>query len=560
MAYVMGSVPVVKLNDIDPLFLKQCVAIAVAGAVGQPDPASPTSPTPTLVSTTATGIEKPGFDADRRAVIVADYPDAFSDTYGTPSRSPVLYKTGGRWPQPKGGPDAQLFLRQMYPVNDHPIAESWTGIVRNVEAYLDKHQMPFTAVTGFGWGNQGAGEPFCPLLVTIGVEPGSVAFANAKITADAVKSTILGKAGFPKVEVAIWEWTTGFAVGPELPLNPLVDGVIAEFAAPFSSVLPLAIAPLKGPHYEGTASVFLRRNADSKRPLRGFEAAVTKTESRIGTLQKIKATAEKSITRLQDQEAAGTGDPERITNALGREEGNVKDATVNIEGLNHLHTHVVKTMRTPAKRVIGRVLHADPVGPSSGPEPFTIDWAVIELSEDAIDWDTFQGNKVYIGGSLDEESFQELMLPWAANGADYAYPEDGLLPIFGVVPESELHQPTQCNGRSAPAMPVIKNGLTTGTTVSWLNGLKALVCHYDYDHCDVNFTSFETTILPYGRRGAFSAAGDSGAIILDRRGRIIALLTGGGGGLTDETDVTFATEWCALEPHIKGTLEGIQLY
>ena len=149
------------------------------------------------------------------------------------------------------------------------------------------------------------------------------------------------------------------------------------------------------------------------------------------------------------------------------------------------------------------------------------------------------------------------MYPWAADRVGYAYPQDGLLPIFDVVPESEMRQPTQRNSRGDLAMPVIKNGMTTGTTVGWLNGLKSLVRHYS--HYNISFTSFETTIVPYGERGAFSEHGDSGSIILDRKGRIVALLTGGG-GLTDETDVTFATAWYALEPHIKNTLEGVHLY
>jgi hypothetical protein len=149
------------------------------------------------------------------------------------------------------------------------------------------------------------------------------------------------------------------------------------------------------------------------------------------------------------------------------------------------------------------------------------------------------------------------MYPWAADHADFAYPQDGLLSIFDVVSESKKRQPTQRNGRGSPGMPIIKTGLTTGTTVGWLSELESLVRHYDF--YDIKFTSFKTTIVPYGGRGAFSKGGDSGSIILDRKGRIVTLLTGGG-GLTGKTDATFATAWYGLEPHIKNTLEGIHLY
>ncbi|KAF5384141.1 hypothetical protein D9615_003386 [Tricholomella constricta] len=97
--------------------------------------------------------------------------------------------------------------------------------------------------------------------MTIGVKPTSVAFVDAKAAADAVKATILAERGFLGVEVAIWEWTTSFArrVGPLLPsLDPFLQGRATEFTAPFSSALPLAIAPLKGLNYEGTGSMFLR--------------------------------------------------------------------------------------------------------------------------------------------------------------------------------------------------------------------------------------------------------------------------------------------------------------
>lgn len=140
------------------------------------------------------------------------------------------------------------------------------------------------------------------------------------------------------------------------------------------------------------------------------------------------------------------------------------------------------------------------------------------------------------------------MYPNHADRADYEYPEDGLLQIYGIVPESEIRQPKQLNANGDNAMPVIKNGLTTDTTVGWVNGLKSLVRYYV--DSDLEFTTLETIIVPYGGRGA---------VILDRKGRIVAMLTGSG-GMTDETDVTFGTAWYELEPHIKKTFPGCFLY
>ena len=64
---------------------------------------------------------------------------------------------------------------------------------------------------------------------------------------------------------------------------------------------------------------------------------------------------------------------------------------------------------------------------------------------------------------------------------------------------------------------------------------------------------------PTPARGAFSDGGDSGSIIAERGGRIVALLTGGGGGITNATDVTFSTPYCELEKRIEEVLPGVCL-
>lgn len=93
--------------------------------------------------------------------------------------------------------------------------------------------------------------------------------------------------------------------------------------------------------------------------------------------------------------------------------------------------------------------------------------------------------------------------------------------------------------------------------MGWASQLKSLVRHYDY--IGIDFWSRELTIVPYdGESGAFSAEGDSGSIIADRGGRIVALLTGGG-GLNNSTDITFATPYCQLEERIEEAMPGVRL-
>jgi hypothetical protein len=150
------------------------------------------------------------------------------------------------------------------------------------------------------------------------------------------------------------------------------------------------------------------------------------------------------------------------------------------------------------------------------------------------------------------------MFPQPEDQAGYQYPDDGLLQAYGVVKDDEIRQPQHLDVHREKALLVVKNGLTTGTTIGRANGLESFTRVYtDYG---IEHTSIETAILPYDKqRGPFSAPGDSGAIILDRAGRIVTLLTGGG-GTTDETDVTYGTRYWWLEEQIKKAYPGCHLY
>jgi len=162
------------------------------------------------------------------------------------------------------------------------------------------------------------------------------------------------------------------------------------------------------------------------------------------------------------------------------------------------------------------------------------------------------------GGNLSPSEFGKLMFPQPEDQADYEYPDDGLLQAFGVVKDEGMRQPQHLDIHGEKALLVVKNGLATGTTIGRANGLDSFTRVYpDYG---IEHTSIETAILPYDKqRAPFSAPGDSGAIILDRAGRIVALLTGGG-GTTDETDVTYGTPYWWLEEQIRKAFPGCHLY
>jgi len=86
------------------------------------------------------------------------------------------------------------------------------------------------------------------------------------------------------------------------------------------------------------------------------------------------------------------------------------------------------------------------------------------------------------------DKFAEMMHPNHRNAHSFTYPRDHLLRLRGTIPEEEKRHPTSLGSKS----------------------------------------------------GAFTDRGDSGAVIVDRQGRIGSLLTSGA-GITDSTEITYAT-------------------
>lgn len=104
----------------------------------------------------------------------------------------------------------------------------------------------------------------------------------------------------------------------------------------------------------------------------------------------------------------------------------------------------------------------------------------------------------------------------------------------------------------------MKNGLATGTTIGRVNSLESFRRVYkDYG---ISHKSLEIAVLPYDKTfGKFSDAGDSGSVVLDRRGCIVGILTGSSGP-TDETNMKYLTPYWWLEEQVKAKFPGCFLF
>jgi hypothetical protein len=131
----------------------------------------------------------------------------------------------------------------------------------------------------------------------------------------------------------------------------------------------------------------------------------------------------------------------------------------------------------------------------------------------------------------------------------FEYPLNRLLKLQDPIPEDLMHNPDILDENGNPCLFVIKNGNTTGVTIGRATGIFSYV--REYFNNGTHQTSMEWAILPYDHKsGVFSAPGDSGSVIVDSRGRIGGLLTGGA-GTTEDSDITYATPFFWLFPRIK---------
>jgi hypothetical protein len=402
---------------------------------------SPSSPVPhghyqdssgetnATAATSATSIEELSLSEMTR--LTDKYPNAYHDFHG--SGTPCVFKSGPDWHVPKG-PEAQRIVREARPVYRHAIGSTWLSIGKRIYQGLDSIDVKWTSINPLAYADVGKAEPFCSLILSIGVKPHSLLY-DAAVAAAAVVKEVLAEAGFPTIEVAFVESivTRSVTAGPKLlSFDPLLDDV-PDLRKPFTTALGLSIAPLKYPHFEGTAALYFRLDKDDKRtailtcahvarppPIYANTGMTRKKDGQahekfvalgnMGYTNAVKAMIG-TISDLVDSIAiwndalARLGKPVEGENSIVTESREeylelVARATKKIKKVNAIHDEVTKCRTIPDQRVLGFVLHSEKIEVSVEPHNFTKDWALIELYEEKIDWSTFKGNKVYVGTSF----------------------------------------------------------------------------------------------------------------------------------------------------------------
>ncbi|CUA75389.1 hypothetical protein RSOLAG22IIIB_11715 [Rhizoctonia solani] len=574
-----------QLNlDVD--FLEACLS--------GPKKASKYSPplfTETFVGSTIENVSKPIEETGMNR-LTNHYPNAFTDFYG--SKTPCIYKTGPEWHK-RTGNEAQGIYRAARPIYDHAIRSSWLSIGWKIVKKLDSLDVDWNAINPLAYADAGEATAFCPFVITIAVEPYSLLYDDAVVAGNDVVA-ILSEAGFPDIQVAFIESTLHRSAGHKLrPLNPLVDP-IAELRKYFTGALGLSIAPLDYPNFEGTGGFYFRLNEtkdddrvalltcahvvrppahfpsitatrkNTSQPREeivalgngAFQNAVNAIMKEIGNQVIYIEVWNKQLNKLGAEQA---GEDSNVTVKRNRLKGLIEDAKLIISEANQLHDEVGKHRTTAQQRVIGAVLHCEEIRVAVGEHQFTKDWSFLEVYRDMIDWDNFNGNKIFIGGNKTPADFVNAMFSQVADRMKFHVPEDSLLKVDGVVPQEEFYNPQDFDMHNQQTLLCVKNGRSTDTTFGRVNGLESFTRHYK-EH-NIKNVSIEIAVLGYDMSNLhytkFSDPGDSGAGVVGRDGRIIGLITGGGGP-TSETDITYITPFWWLLEQIKAKFPKCFLY
>jgi len=201
----------------------------------------------------------------------------------------------------------------------------------------------------------------------------------------------------------------------------------------------------------------------------------------------------------------------------------------------------------PENRVIGHVVLSPPLGLLSvGEDRFTRDFAVIEVDTKKIDASNFIGNAIDLG----TEYSVEKLTAWIPS---FEFPGDRLLHFCGVLSTDQMRNPDPENvdSRGEPTTMVLKRGSATRLTVGCLNNIRSIL-RKPFETLAGEY-SMEVAVLPRtSESGAFSDGGDSGAAVVDGKGAVVGILTGGGGS-SEVFDRTYVS-------HISFLLKCLEKY
>ena len=490
--------------------------------------------------------------------------------YGIPSNPRLVARSSTNiWVEPRSA-EAYLVPKEASPLGFHPLQDIWEATVGPaVVSYLDAEGVKCTSLDPVRMGYTGDSSP--PAIIWMGVLHGSLtAEIGIRVATDC--KGILSAHGIPDVHVEIRESEVFRSAKLYKPVP--TSNATVRVLEPFSTALGLPISADDTPSIGGTGGFFisdprypgniylvtarhvvispdkddnrLYQHNNPDQPRRkvslfsdpAIERNITAIKSEISGKEIIIKQLEwrlKIAEKMEEEEAEAERD--EVQPQLKKERRAIGD-------LEAFLADISRDWKERKNRVLGHVVLSPAIGLSVGEEPdegFTEDWAVIEIDKSKLDSTNFVGNAIDLSTTIAIDKFRAWMYPHPANPPSFEYPGDRLHKFCGTIPDREMWKPdagTQDHGND-PVIMVMKCGHASGLTVGRLNTIRSFTRYYFKD--EPGEMSKEVTVLPRNSKsGAFSQGGDSGSGVVDGKGRLAGLLTGGAGA-TPVSDCTYIT-------------------
>ncbi|KAF4573394.1 hypothetical protein EYR36_007908 [Pleurotus pulmonarius] len=526
-------------------------------------------------------------------------PEYVASSYyaGLPSRPALIYRAhpGNPW-FPLSGHNVFHRRKLLCPVFEHPLANLWnSGLWKDVQKAMDLNGVHFTTMDVVRFraelddeaeeqDEEEANTPaLSPVTIWVGV-PEATAPTACHNAALAVLS-LLAHHDITDVnlEFRASEYRAASRGAAALVLPPVsAENPLRNVQAPLTSNLGFPVSAVSKPDSQGTMALFLAEEGSSDDRLLGLtcrHVLFDNTESNSDYRPHPDA-PDKNVTllsqkgyddhqKLIDREIAGTSIMEdywerTMQRFQGQDDAPAQEgqrlARENIEKCQEKREKLrvfdpqFKRLVDPNSRVLGPVLFSPAIKPGPDGQQFLEDWAVFEVPRSKLG-NRFQGNKLDLGTAISVGTFTLMCALHPGSDWNFQYPVDHHLPLRGIIGDEDMRIPGMKDRNGDPCLLVVKTGAGTGTSIGKANGVRSVVRTYNPEGERAEEASVAWCVLPLAYDGTrsvepFAGDGDSGSVVVDIRGRLGGMLTGGGGWGSSLVgfDTTYVTPfWWLLE-------------
>ncbi|KAJ3566899.1 hypothetical protein NP233_g6713 [Leucocoprinus birnbaumii] len=496
--------------------------------------------------------------------------------YGLPSRPRLVARSSATiWHLPTGA-FTYPTPKELIPVGLHPLNAVWEDTVGPAMVhYLNGRGIQYTSLDPVRFGT--ADDPSPPVIIWLGVIPGSLSAQDGINVAIDCKA-ILSANGIEDVDVEIRE---SQVISSAKLYNPDVfDHYTAEAREPFSATLGIPICGRATPRIQGTAAFFftdstnhpgklylltarhvlfdpyqdntLYKYDDPSQPKKevcllgdaGFKDCIEVIEHAILDKQYYVDVLNHQLQRAgstaSDDKSERPGEHRKsLERKLASDEYVMQEFKVLLDDVKN-------NWQNPEDQVIGHVILSPPITFNAGNKSFTEDWAVIEVDSNKIDKSTFVGNAIHLGEETPQLDLKKWMPTNQLNPPSFEWPLDCLLRFSGTMSDEEMYHSNPSNTVNPSGdttIMVLQRGRTSGLTFGRLNTLRSFTRQYCEDE-PAGETSKEVAVFALtGHERVprpFSKLGDSGSCVVDGKGNVAGMLTGGAGA-PDRLDVAYLT-------------------